>query len=155
MIFRRLEINWLCSLHIAQTCRRLCCLQGFVIKHQRSMLSILHQPIAIVHKCPNSIHWVQWCIPSLRTLLLQEPTLHFNKSLTISRSNSLYRLDSSHLCWNLIITPAVISVFRIKVTSLLLCINRIFLDTLEIFTRLFNLTILLKDYSCIRFTVDS
>ena len=155
MIFRRVEINWLCSLHIAQSSRRLCCLQWFIIKHQRSMLSILHQPIAIVHKCPNSIHRVQWCIPSLRTLLLQEPTLHLNKCLTISWSNRLYRLDSSHLCWNLIITPAVISVFRIEVTSLFLCINRIFLDTLEVFTCLFNLTILLKDYCSIRFTVDS
>ena len=155
MTFRRLEINSLCSLHITQTCRRLCCLQGFVIKHQRSMLSILHQPIAIVHKCPNSIHWVQWCVPSLRTLLLQEPTLHLNKRLTISRSNGLYRLNSSHLCWNLIITPAVISVFRIEITSLLLRINRVFLNTLQVFTCLLNLTILLKDYCSIRFTIDS
>ena len=155
MTFRRLEINWLCSLHITQSCRRLCCLQWFVIKHQRSMLSILHQPIAIVHKCPNSIHRVQWCIPSLRTLLLQEPTLHLNKRLTISRSNRLYRLNSSHLCWNFIITPAVISVFRIEVTSLFLRINRIFLDTLQVFACLFNLTILLKDYCSIRFTIYS
>ena len=155
MILRRMEINWLCSLHIAQSCRRLCCLQRLIIKHQRSMLSILHQPIVIVHKCPNSIHRVQWCIPSLRTLLLQEPTLHLNKRLTISRSNRLYRLNSSHLCWNLIITPAVISVFRIEITSLLLRINRIFLDTLEIFVRLFHLTILLEDYCSICLTIDS
>ena len=82
---------------------------------------------------PNGIGTHQWCIPSLRAFLLQEPTLHLLDGGGVGGIDGLHCLNGGHLGRYAIVAPTVIGTGSIEIESHLGSGNGIFFQALQIF----------------------
>ena len=139
-----LHHTFLCHLHIAQACGSLRLQQDFSIHPDGGIVGrFLQNALPTIHESIDGIHGVNWSIPCLGALRLEQPTLHLvdyllgrstlrSESITSLITQLLDSFDGSHLGRNLIVSPTVRCLSGIEVAPHLRAKDRILADALQI-----------------------
>ena len=121
------------SLHVAYPGCSLGEVDGRTVKGKRGGAAFCFKRLLIaVQECIDSIDAVDGRIPSLSTLLLQQPTAHLVHRLAVGRGYQLDGFQSSHLGGYLVVVPRIAGTWGIIVAAHLFRKHRKFFQALNI-----------------------
>ncbi len=135
---RCLVADWHTGLHIADACSGVAGVERLAVDAQLRLRLRCQSLRVAVEEGIDGVDAVQWSVPGLCALLLQEPALHLRDGGGIIGREQLHGFDGCHLRGHLVVAPRVASALCVVIAAHVLTVDRPLLQA-------FHVGLVLKD----------